>query len=407
MAGRISGAALAAVAVGHNVWIIPFVGFMGICAAISPIVAQRVCAARPAAEIGAFARRALLLAAGLGAVWFVGLRLAAEPVIRRLGLPPETQELALAYLYAESVAAFAMTLCFAQRNVIEGMGRSRPILFTGLCGLAAKVIFNIGFVHGRWGLPELGVAGLGWSTVVAAVVMALVYAAQLRWLRPLRALEYFATTRARPGEALEVLRLGLPIGGILVAEAGLFGVSALLMARFGEVPVAAHQVAINFASVVFMVPLGLAMATTVRVGQAAGAGLAGETHLRGRTGMLLGLCFALFSAALMGIWPEWITALYTEDARVAGQAQVFLRYAALFQLFDCLQATANGALRGVKDTRLPLAITLAAYWGVGMPVGYGLAFTAGVGPSALWWGLTLALFVAATGLSWRFLRLTR
>jgi multidrug resistance protein, MATE family len=124
MAGRISGAALAAVAVGHNVWIIPFVGFMGICAAISPIVAQRVGAARPAAEIGAFARRALLLAAGLGAVWFVGLRLAAEPVIRRLGLPPETQELALAYLYAESVAAFAMTLCFAQRNVIEGMGRT-------------------------------------------------------------------------------------------------------------------------------------------------------------------------------------------------------------------------------------------------------------------------------------------
>jgi MATE family multidrug resistance protein len=408
MAGRISGAALAAIAVGHNLWIIPFIGFMGICAAISPIVAQRAGAGQTPAQIGAFARQAFVLAAALALVWFGLVRLFARPVIGMLELPPATVDLAVAYLFAESWSALAFCLCFAQRNTIEGLGRSRPILFTGLCGLTVKIVFNFGFVYGRFGLPELGVVGCGWSTVIASAAMAAVYALQLRTLPRIRELQVFAGgwPRLRP-EVLEVLRLGLPIGCILVAEAGFFGVAGLLMARFGEVPVAAHQIAMNFASVVFMVPLGLAMATTVRVGQAAGAGRAPETRLRGQTGMVLGLCFALFSAALMGLKPEWITQLYTSDGSVAPQAQVFLRYAALFQLFDCLQVTANGALRGLKDTRLPMAITLLAYWAVGMPLAYGLAFGAGLGPNPLWGGMIAALLAAAAGLSLRFLHKTR
>jgi MATE family multidrug resistance protein len=408
MAGRISGAALAAVAVGHNIWIIPFIGFLGICAAISPIVAQRVGAGQPLSQIGAFARQTLVLAVGLGLIWYVLIRLCAPSVIRLLALAPDTAELSLRYLYAESASTLAFCLCFAQRNFIEGQGYSRPILFTGVCGLAVKVVFLFGFVQGRFGLPALGVVGCGWSTVVASSVMALVYALQLTHLPRIRALQVYGRGSWRPrADVLEVLRLGLPIACIFVAEGGLFGVSALLMARFGEVPVAAHQIAINFASVVFMVPLGLGMATTVRVGQAAGAGLGAAARLAGQTGMVLGLCFALFSAALMGLAPGWVMHLYTDDAAVAPQAQTFLRFAAFFQLFDCLQATANGALRGIKDTRLPMAITLAAYWLIGMPVAAGLAFGAGVGPIGIWWGFIAGLAAAAAGLSLRFLGKTK
>lgn len=408
MAGRISGEALAALAVGHNLWVILFVGFMGVCAAISPIVAQRAGAGQPLPQVGDFARQSFTLVLTLAVIWFVLIRLLARPVISRLGLPPATVDLGVAYVYAESVSVFAFCLCFAQRNTMEGLGRSRPILFTGICGLTVKVVFNFGFIHGLWGLPALGVVGCGWSTVVASAAMAAVYAAQLRLLPGFRALRLFAGGWPRPrAEVLEVLRLGLPIGCILVAEAGFFGVAGLLMARFGEVPVAASQIALNFATVAFMVPLGLAMATTVRVGQAAGARLPADVRLRGQTGMALGLCFALFSAALMGLKPDWITDLYTSETEVARQAQSFLRYAALFQLFDCLQATANGALRGIKDTRMPLAITLFAYWAIGMPLAYGLAFGAGLGPAPLWAGMIVALFVAAAGLSARFLQQTR
>ena len=408
MAGRLSGVALAAVAVGHAIWIVPFMGFLGVCTAISPIVAHRIGAGQALSRIGEFARQALVIAAGLGVAWWLLIRLIARPVIDLLGLPAATADLTQTYLYAESTSAFAFALCFAQRNFIEGQGYSRPILFNGLVGLAVKVLFNEGLVHGRFGLPALGVVGCGWSTVVATAAMAVTYAIQLSTLRRIRELRVFSRPWTWPRrESLEVLRLGVPIGCILTAEAGLFGVGALMMARFGAMPVAAHQIALNFASIVFMVPLGLGMATTVRVGQALGAGRRHDARVAGETGMGLGLAFALFSAALMGLAPQWITDLYTDDAAVAPLAQTFLRFAALFQLFDCLQATANGAMRGLKETRVPLAITLGAYWLVGVPVAAGLAFGAGVGPKGIWCGFIAGLAAAALGLSARFLNQTR
>lgn len=407
MAGRISATALAAIAVGHNVWLIPFMGFLGIFTAISPIVAQRVGAGQGSAQIGAFARQALVLAGVLGIVWVFVIRALARPVLEQLGLAAATVDLSVQYLYAESIAAFAFSLCFAQRNFIEGQGFSRPILFTGACGLAVKIVCNFAFVHGLWGAPELGVVGCGWGTVVSTAVMALIYALQLETLPRLRRMElYRALPRFTP-EVLEVLRVGIPIAFIFMAEGSLFGVAALMMARFGESQVGAHQIAINVASVVFMVPMGLGMATTVRVGQAMGAGDAHAARRAGQAGMGLGLGFALFSAAAMGLAPGWIAGLYTQDLAVTPLAITFLRFAALFQLFDCLQVTASGALRGLKDTRVPMVITLFAYWAVGFPIAWGLAFKAGVGPAGIWCGFIGGLAAAALGLAARFLHKTR
>ncbi len=407
MAGHISPMALAAIAVGHNVWIIPFMGFLGIFTAISPIVAQRVGAGQGRAQIGGFARQALVLAAVLGVVWVLVIRLIARPVIELLGLPAETTDLSVQYIHAESISAFAFSLCFAQRNFIEGQGYSRPILFTGLCGLAVKVAGNFALVDGRFGAPLLGVVGCGWSTVVSTAVMAFIYAAQLEFLPRLRELRLYRQWPRFTPELLEVLRVGLPISFIFMAEGSLFGVAALMMARFGESQVAAHQIAINVASVVFMVPMGLGMATTVRVGQAAGAGRAAAARLAGQIGMGLGLCFALLSAATIGFVPEAIARLYTSDPVITPLALVFLRFAALFQLFDCLQVTASGALRGLKDTRGPMLVTLLAYWAVGFPMAWGLAYAAGIGPAGIWCGFIGGLAAAAFGLAGRFLYKTR
>ena len=410
MAGRQGGIELAAIAVGASIWMQPFVFFMGICMAISPIVAQKLGAGQPRGVIGGFLRSALGLALLQGVLWMLLVRAAAAPVIQLLGLEPATAQLALDYLLAESWSAPLLCLCFALRTGAEGSGVTGIIFITGLCGLTAKILFNVLL------LDRYGVVGFGWSAVMAAAVMVMAYLVQYALWPQLRSLRLYAREHAVSlHEALEMFRLGIPIGMILLAEVAFFGITALLMARFGSAAVAAHQIAINFASVMFMVPLGVALATTVRVGNAVGEAARPATDgirtdavmLRGKAGMGLGLAFALFSAALMGLKPEWITALYVNDGAVASQAQTFLRFAAVFQLADCLQATANGALRGLKDTRMPMLITLTAYWLIGMPFAYSLAFHFGYGPNALWWGFICGLALAGAGLSWRFLHKTK
>ena len=404
-AGRLGASELAAVAVGSNVWFLSFVMFMGIGMAVSPIVAQRVGAQQSPLEIGRFLRGALLLSAGLGIAWLALMWLAAGFVIDWLALDARTSDMAKAYLLALAWAAPPMCLCFFLRNGAEGHGLTRVPLIAGLVGLLVNAGFDWLLMYGRWGFPNLGAEGAGWATVIAAWAMVVVYAASYVRVPVLRALRLGqgGWPRLRREDA-EVLRVGLPIAAIITAEAWLFCIGGLLMGRFGADTVAAHQIAINFASLCFMVPTAIGMATTVRVGHAAGAGLNSEVALRGRAGILLGVVFACMSALAMAMAPGWIVALYTDVEHLAGPAVQFLAYAAIFQIFDCIQATSNGALRGVKDTRLPMMITVLAYWVIGMPLAAGLAFTTPVGPAGIWWGFIGGLAVAALGLSLRFVR---
>lgn len=405
LAGRLNAEALAAVAVGSNIWFVIFVLFMGITMAISPIVAQRVGAGQAPQQIGRFVSGALWLGLLLGLLWSALMWLLAMPVLELLGLEPRTHAYARDYLGALNWAGVPFALSFVLRNAAEGHGLTRVPLVAAIVGFLVNGLFGWLLLHGHAGLPTLGPAGLGWASVLAGCAMVAVYALQYRWTLRLRALHLATQWRPRIDFAtFEVLRVGLPIAAILTAECSLFAIGAMMMARFGTDAVAAHQIAINFASLAFMVPLSIGMATTVRVGQAAGAGNPAAVALRGRVGIVMSIGFALMSAALMGLAPGAIVGLYTHVERLAGPAVIFLGYAAVFQIFDCVQATSNGALRGLKDTRLPMVITLAGYWGVGMPLAVGLAFYTATGPAGIWWGFIGGLAVAAVGLSARFLR---
>ncbi|HEX4896213.1 MAG TPA: MATE family efflux transporter [Solimonas sp.] len=403
VAGRMGAAELAAVAVGANLWFLFFVLFMGLFMACSPIVAQGVGAGRPAPALGAFVRGALGLALLAGLVWMLALRLAIEPALDLLDLEATTRAYAAEYLRVVSWSAVPFCLGFALRNAAEGQGLTQAALWAGLLGGLVNAVAACVLGFGLWGAPQLGPVGCGWAMVLASLAMLASYAGLYHWhprLQPMAAL------RRGPlspwNELREILYLGGPIAAILAAEAWLFLGGALLMARFGESAVAAHQVAINFASITFMVPLSVGMATTVRVGHAVGAGQHGEVRLRGQTGIVLGAAFALLSASIMALLPQVIARAYTSVAEVAAAAAGFLYLAALFQVFDCVQATANGALRGLKDTRLPMLITVSAYWIVGMPLAVVLAFHSPVGPAGIWWGFIAGLAVAAVGLALRF-----
>ncbi len=404
LAGQLGAQALAAVAVGSNYAVLFFIFFHGVLMACSPIVAQRTGAGRPAADTGVFLRELLPLGLAVAALWWLLLRVTAAPLIGRLGLPPETVRTAVEFLHALSWSAFGFSGWFVLRYTAEGLGQPRPILLAGVVGLVVNGLLAWGLLFGHWGLPALGAPGCGWATSIAALAMAATLALQYRLRPALRPVRLFEGTLIRPAaDSAEVLRLGLPIGLILAAEAGLFVMAAMQMSLFGESTVAAYQVAINFAALMFMIPLGIGLAATVRVGQAVGAGLgAAEVRFRGRVGMQLGLINAASNALIMLLLASLIVRLYTADPEIGALAVKFLWLAAAFQFFDAVQVTANGALRGIKDTRLPMLITVVAYWAVGFPVSWWLAFHTPLGPDGVWWGLTVGLAVAAVGLAARF-----
>ncbi len=412
VAGRMGEAELAAVAVGANIWFFFFVLFMGLFMACSPIVAQRVGANRPALETGAFVRGAALLSLGAGLLWMLLVRLLLDPALDLLALQAETRGYARDYLVVVSWAAVPFCIGFVARNAAEGYGLTKVALMAGLTGFLVNAVFACVLGFGWFGFPRMGVTGCAWATVLAAIAMLMVYGWVYWRLTVLRSLQVFRRGPLWPDpatrrEVAEVIQLGGPIAAILSAEAWLFLGGALMMARFGDAVVAAHQVAINFASITFMVPMSVGMATAVRVGHAVGAGAPQEVRLRGQSGMVLGMIFALISASIMALLPRVIVDIYTDVASVAEMAVGFLYFAALFQLFDCVQATANGALRGLKDTRIPMLITVSAYWVVGVPLAAWLAFGTPVGPNGIWCGFIAGLGVASVGLSLRFLSKSR
>jgi MATE family multidrug resistance protein len=403
-AGRLGAGALAAVAVGTNISVVFLVFFLGMFMACSPIVAQRAGAGAVDAGSGGFVRRTLLLAVGLGLLWTAGMHAVAAPAMARLHLAPETAALGVAFMRALAWAGAPMCVGFALRFCAEGLGQTRPILFAGLVGLGANIVLDWALLYGHLGLPALGAVGCGWATAVSASLMAAALALAYLRVPRLAALRLFARSAMPPAHsAMEVLTLGLPIGLILLAEAGLFSTAALLMARFGEVAVGAYQIALNIAAVLFMIPLGVGLATTVRVGDAIGAGDAALATHRGRTGMMLALVNAASNSLIMIVAGGVLVRLYTDQAEVGAQAMRFLLLAAAFQFFDGLQVASNGALRGIKDTRVPMLITVGAYWLVGFPVMWLLSTRTALGASGIWWGLTAALAAAALGLSLRFL----
>jgi MATE family multidrug resistance protein len=406
LAGRLGTQVLAAVSQGYQIWVVVLLVVIGVMLAVTPSAAQLDGAGRRDA-VGAVFRQALWLALFAGALLLLAVR-QGEPLLRLARVSPEIVPDAVAFLRAISWGAPALALFFACKNTSEGLSLSRPTMYFSLLGVA--VLFPVAWVlmYGRLGIPALGAAGAGYAHAAALWAQALGFLVYLALRGRYREARLFARfDPPDPRAILGLLRIGVPMGTALFMEGGLFVATALLVGSLGAVPAGAHAIAINFASLTFMVPLGIAMATTVRVGNAVGRRDAQAIADAARASLVLVLGAQALSAGAMFAFPQAIAGLYTDDAAVVLLAGGLLWYAAVFQFSDGIQALANGALRGLKDTALPAAITVLAYWGIGFPVGWWLGLHEGWGAAGLWVGLIAGLTVAATLLTARFVARVR
>ena len=405
MAGRLGATDLAAVAIGTTLWVPIFLGCVGVMTAVSPLVAQLVGAGRPSA-VAALFRQSVWLAAALGLV--------ALPVTSHISIVAEWLNIdpAIVPVTAEYMDAIAwgmpgVCLFLCLRYVSDGIGYTKPIMYIQLAGLGANAIGNYVFMYGAFGVEGMGAVGAGWSSALVFWLNATTILAYAVFHDRYRSLNLFSQVEPpRVSEAARLLKLGAPIGLTLVLEVGMFTAVALLMGSLGVVAVAAHQIAFNYAALVFMVPLGFSMATTVRVGNAVGARDPSRARTSGFAGMTMATCAMFVSAAVMLCIPHVIVGMYTADEEVASLAVSLLFMAALFQVSDGLQVGAMGALRGLEDTTRPMVINFVAYWIVGLPLAWLLGIQQAFGPKGLWAGLVAGLTAAAILLSHRFNRLT-
>jgi len=403
LAGHVSAHVLGAVAVGASIWSLAIVSGIGMMMAVPPSVAQLDGAGRRL-EVGAVFRQALWLALGMGVLLWFAVRHAA-PLIDLIGVAPSLRHDVQAFLLAISWGAPALTCYFALRGLSEGLSLTRPSMYFSLGGLLLLVPLGYVLMFGRLGIPPQGAHGCGVATAIVLWLEMLafgIYVTRHPNYRGLGLFDHFEWPHLWRIGAL--VHIGLPMAVTLLAEAGLFVATALIISTLGEEVIASHQVAINIASLFFMIPLGLAMAITVRVGNAVGRGDERGVRYAGFCGIGLTLVTQLFSAGLMLGLPHFIATLYTRDPQVIALASQLIMLAGLFQFSDGIQVASNGALRGLKDTRVPMAITLFAYWMIGMPVGWWLAFHRGMGARGMWMGLIAGLSVAAVMLFVRFWR---
>ena len=422
MVGRLGPTDLAAVSLGSAVFFGILVFALGTLIGVGPITAQALGAGRRA-KIASTVRAGLALALALTPA-VVGVLYVVRGAIGAVIDETAVAELASGYLGAVSWSVLPFLGFVALRSWLEALNRPLAVTAFALLAVGVNVLGNYAFVYGGFGLPRLGAVGTGYATSLS---YAFLFVGLLGYALSRRSLRAYAGLGEPPGadaseqpatglgfagaEVLEILRVGLPIGASFAIEVGLFSATAVLVGALGKTELAAHQIAIQCASVAFMLPLSVALASTVRVGNLVGAGaLAGARHA-GWLGIALGTGLMVISAVCFNLFPEPLVALFLGAEPAPGNREVaelaagLLALAGAFQLVDGLQGTAAGALRGLKDTLAPMLIGLVSYWGVGLTSGVVLARSHGV--HGYWMGLVLGLSVAGALLVGRWWRLSR
>ena len=346
----------------------------------------------------------LSVLAGLG---LAGLGQLVPPLLHYLGQPPAVVALAGPWVRVISWSLLPLMVFQGFREFAEGLGLTRQAMWLSVLANGVNAGLCYALVFGAWGAPRMGLMGSAWATLIARVLMAALMAAYV--LRAPRLHECRAAIASWWPDAAtlrRLLALGAPIGVQMAFEVGAFAASAIMIGWLGATSLAAHQVAINLASITYMAASGVAAAATIRVGKLHGSGRRAEARQAGFAAYLLGLAFMGSMAVFFICFRHRVPYLYTADPDVVAQAATLLLIAALFQVSDGLQVVGLGALRGLEDVKVPSVVALLAYWAVALPLGYFLGFRLHLGAPGVWAALLVGLTIVAGVLLLRFRRET-
>lgn len=402
MLGHHTQASLAAAGVGNTLlFAISSVG-MGLVMGADSVIPRAIGAGRhddARRSLGAAIR--IAFAAGLV---LVALVVASPYLLSVIHVDPQVAAEARTYTQLRAIGIIPFLLSIALRSYLAARDVTRPLIVAVVGANLANAALDLVLIFGvpALGIPAMGVAGAAIATVTVQILSVLVYVAAVRSLDTGRPVQ-----RPRRADILEILKFGGPVAGQLLAEIGIFGVATLLAAYLGTIPAAAHSIALNLSSFTFSAAVGIGSATSVRVGQAIGAGNLGLARRRGVIGLELGaLTMGACSIAFIAI-PATIAGLFTTDVAVIAATIPLLQIASAFQLFDGTQAIAAGALRGIGDTRSTLVGNAIGHYVIGLPISLALAFHFAQGTPGIWWGLSAGLFGTASYLVWRLMAITR
>jgi MATE family multidrug resistance protein len=403
--GRLGSVELAGVGLASSVMFEILIVAVGLVSIVAVLAAEARGAGSPEGVSGAV-RQGFVVALMLGIPGtLVAWNLA--PVLALTGQDPQVVIFADRYLHAASWSILPYLLFIVLRSFVSALFRAGSVMVVTVTAIGINAVLTYGLVFGKLGMFELGVAGAGWATSITVWLMLIalaIHTATSRHFRHFRL--YAAGLRVEPAVFGEIFRLGTPVAGIALLESGMFVAVSIFMGVLGASWLAANQIMFNVVAIGFMIALAVGEATGVRVAHGVGAGSPRSVRRSAFTGIGLGTVVMLVSASVLWLFPRQIVSLFLdvgdiENADVVTYAVILAGIAAVFQLFDGLQAIAARALRGMKDTLVPMWIASIGYWILGVLGGWLLCFSLGYGAPGLWWGLALGLIVTGTALVWR------
>jgi MATE family multidrug resistance protein len=409
MVGRLGALPLAAAGLGAMLYFTVGIMLQGILSAVAPLGAHALGAGDRAAA-GRLAGAGLALAALLS-LPFAGALISLDQGLASLGYDPTLAAEIGRFLRAIAWGTPAFLGFAVLRSLLAALARTGVVMTVLLVCVASNAVLNWALIHGHLGLPALGMAGSGYASAINQWLILGGLALYVAIAPPFSRLDVLrAALTPRGHELRAILRLGLPIGGIMGLEVGVFLCAGILVGLLGAAALGAHQLVLNCAGITFMVPLGISQAATVRVAFELGAGRADAARRAGFVALALGIAFMSATGLVLWTAPRAIIAVYLDIADAANREVVaialqLLAIAALFQVFDGMQAIAAGALRGYRDATVPMLLAAIGYWGVGFVGGWLFAFPLGHGAVGLWWGLALGLATVALLLTVRLHRL--
>lgn len=398
MSGRVSTDDLAGVAIGSSLWMPVFTGINGILLAVSPIIAQ-LAGSGQKKQIGDAVRQALYLSLALAMIVILCGFFVLEPVLTIMNLAPAVHHISFHYLVGLSLGIIPLFAASVLRYFFDGQGYTRITMIITVLAVPFNVFLNYAFIFGKFGLPQLGGIGAGYATAITYWIIFIFsiwmtfrmdvirhYELFIRWIKP--------SWKAWKDQ----LAIGIPIGLSIFFEASIFAVVTLMIGMmFSTVTIAAHQIALSFTSLIFMIPLSISMALTIVVGYSVGGKKFETAKQYGRLGVWGGILILAIGSIFLFFFREQIAYLYSTDRDVVLLAGQFFIFAIFYQLSDAAQSGLQGVLRGYKDVKVPFITAFVSYWIIGIPLGYYLAAYTDLGPFGWWIGITSGLTCAAIG----------